>query len=119
MGKAHWAMAVLVDALGIAAFASTLISGAPMLVMVCGVGMILVFGALLTLLIRPGVLGARSTTAAKSLSFAIPVALFLGSLDYRFISSQEALAIAVGAGVGWLNWSAFRRANQGAKSPAI
>jgi hypothetical protein len=53
--------------------------------------------------------GRRSGVGAKTLSLAVPVVAFLGSLDSASISGFEIVAIVVSALIGVINWLAFRR----------
>lgn len=76
-----------------------------------GIGALLVilFGALLFLLIRPQVFGHRVWGSAKFLCVAMPAIAFVGSLDSTSISGHEMYAIVFAGLIGWLNWVAFRR----------
>ena len=109
MKRALWGFALVVDALAIVAASSFFMSEAPLSATAWGVVMVVVFGALLALLVKPQLLGRHSSRVVTTLSLAIPAAMLLGSLDLWRISGQEVYAILVGGFVGWLNWSVFRR----------
>ncbi len=74
-----------------------------------GVLLVILFGALLLVLIRPQVFGHRVRGSTKFLCVAVPTIAFVGSLDSGSISGHEMYAIVFAGLVGWLNWVAFRR----------
>jgi hypothetical protein len=111
MNRAIWGLAVLGDTLGVLA-TWPLFSSQPSLESVAwGVVLLVLFGTLLLLLVIPRLFGMhdRVITAAKILCAAVPLAVFIGSLDVGTISGFEAYAIALAILVGWLNWLAIRK----------
>ena len=103
------AVALLVDALGIAMGFAHFFGQAPLILWVWGVVQIALFGALGTLLVRPGLIAkpAQRVALARALCVSVPALFLLGSLDHGIVSSQEWAAIFVAAIVGALNWGAF------------
>jgi hypothetical protein len=109
MRRATWALAVLFDVLGIAMGLAHFIGEAPPLVWFWGAIQVAVFGALVTLLVRPRVIPkpAQFAKVARSLCFSLPAIALLGSLDLGIISGLEWFAIFIAALIGALNWVAF------------
>ena len=104
-----WALAVLVDTVAICSTWPFFTSEPTLLSVGIGALLVILFGALLLLLIRPQVFGRRVRGGAKFLCVAVPAIAFVGSLDSESISGHEMYAIVVAGLVGWLNWVAFRR----------
>ena len=109
MNRSLWALALLVDTLALVATTPFFFSEPTGTSFAWGGILVVLFGALLILLLKPQFFGRHAPIAAKSLCVALPVVAFLGSLDMGRISGQEVYAIALAAILGWLNWAAFRR----------
>jgi len=74
-----------------------------------GVVLLALFGALLALLTRPQMFGARVIPVSIALCAAVPLATLAGALDLGAVSGLEVYAIIVAAAIGWLNWVVIRR----------
>ena len=109
MNRLLWVLAILVDIIAI--FSTWPFFASEPTLMSVGIGVLLVilFGALLFLLIRPQVFGHRVSGCAKFLCVAVPGIAFVVSLDSASISGHEMYAIVFAGLIGWLNWAAFRR----------
>ena len=108
MKRSLWALALLIDVVGLAAAWPLFTSEPDATSVIWGVVLVGVLGGLLLLLIRPRLFGSYAATCAKVLCAAVPGVAFLGSLDSASISGHEVIAIAVAALAGWLNWVAFK-----------
>lgn len=109
MNRLLWALAILVDIIAIFSTWPFFTSEPTLMSVGIGVLLVILFGALLILLIRPKVFGHRVRGSAKFLCFAVPGIAFVGSLDSASISGHEMYAIVFAGLIGWLNWVAFRQ----------
>jgi len=111
MNRVLWGLAIAVDFLGILSAGPLFASDPPPASTAWGIVVLVIFGGLLVLLLKPQVFGTlhRMVTAAKVLCIAVPASALIGSLDSGTISGLEASAIVVAVLVGWLNWAAVQR----------
>lgn len=103
MNRVLWFVALVANALGVAAALTFFSPEVPASVMTWGLVLVLIFAGLFFSLLRPQVFRGRKRLAA-ALCASVPGVAFVGSLDYGMISGLEWVAIAVAALIGWVYW---------------